>query len=238
MGSFHSDIRFVSPMTRTLHPTAVGTDLTLSGTVAAASGTVSGSMGVGGTVTSANVNIVGATGLVKQAAGVGSVATLVNADVSASADIAMGKLQPYEFVAYAGPSALNVTGDGTFYTIASFTETLDVGGNFNASTGTFTAAVTGPHHFDAAVTLLELAAGHTQGWIEIVTSNGTFRGTRGNFGAMRDSGNVFTAVISVTCDMDAADTATVRVIVNGSTKVVDVEGGPTRSTFFAGYQVG
>lgn len=165
---------------------------------------------------------------------------LVNADVDAAAEIAMTKLRPYEFLAYVSSSVTNVTGDGTYYTILQDSELFDDGSNFAPGTGTFTAPVTGKYHFGAACGLLDLAAGHTQGWIEVVTSNRTYRGSRCNIGAMRDNGNVAALVMTVpVADMDAGDAAYVRVIVSNSTKVVDVEGNASiLITYFGGYQVG
>ena len=53
------------------------------------------------------------------------------------------------FSAYLSPASIpNVTGDGTLYTIICDTEIEDRGGNYDHSTGIFTAPVTG---FDLCV---------------------------------------------------------------------------------------
>ena len=163
---------------------------------------------------------------------------VLNVHVGASAEIAMTKLQPYEFLAYVGTTVTNVTGAGTTYTVIFNTEVMDAGAAYNTGTGTFTAPVTGTYHFDVSVSVPEVSAAMTQGWIEIVTSNRTYRGFRVNAGAVRDGGNVVGFVMSATCDMDASDTATVALkIFNGAGNTADVEGGSTLVSYFGGYQV-
>lgn len=75
MGNFTGDIKFVSPPTTVLNSNAFGTNLTLSGTVAAAFGTVTGNFGIGGTV-------IAAAGTVAGALNVGGVATLASGTVT------------------------------------------------------------------------------------------------------------------------------------------------------------
>lgn len=92
MGSFHSDIRFVSPMTKTLHAQATGTDLTLTGTVSAAGGTVTtlnvgGAAAVGGTATLGAGTVTGALG-VAGALGVSGTATIASGTVTAGLGVA------------------------------------------------------------------------------------------------------------------------------------------------------
>lgn len=172
-------------------------------------------------------------------AGASAFGALVNADVSDSADIAMTKLQPHEFLAHRTSSASNVTGDGTAYTVPFNAEVYDVSSAYNTSTGVFTAPVTGRYHFEFLLTLNGLGAAHNIGYPELVTSNKTFRGTRGNLGAMRDSTNAMSVALSVTCDMDANDTAHVSVVAAGGTKVVAVAGDASiGETYFSGYQAG
>lgn len=181
----------------------------------------------------------GLSGVLKASSSVVSAAGLLNADVDAAADIAMTKLQPYEFLAVRSSQVVTATGDATTYTILFNSEIYDVGSAYNPATGVFTAPVTGKYHFDIAIALAGLAAGHTIGYPQLVTSNKTYRGLRSSYGAMRDNTNSMSVSLSITCDMDANDTASVTIVVGGSTKVVAVDGdGTVGLTYFSGHQVG
>lgn len=174
----------------------------------------------GGGATTADFRIRSGTGPTKQFAG--------------NVGAALG-LTPCRFNAYVGTSTSNdKTGDGTAYVVASYTEIEDPRANFDASTGIFTADVTGTHVFDVAVTLANLGALHSTLLIELVASNRTFILLKTNpFAVVPGAGNpTFNAAVSV--DMDAADTAKVQVTVSGSTKTVGIAGGAAPITYFAG----
>ena len=111
------------------------------------------------------------------------------------------------------------------------TEVFDVGGDF--ATNTFTAPVTGKYQLNAHLYLggLDKDADYIQAGI--VTSN------RGYYQVM--SLNPFDAdflymdmTIVVLADMDASDTAHIRLYQSGGSTTLDIDGG----TYFTGYLVG
>ena len=161
---------------------------------------------------------------------------VLNVHVGAAADIAMTKLQPYEFHAYNSATDADVTGDGTAYTVQFDTE-LWTSAEYDG-TATYTAPITGRYDFEASVLFLEVGASHNSALIELVTSNRTYRGDQIHLGNVRTSGNVSVLAICVqAADMDANDTAQIRVTVSGSTKTLDVFGTTFPVTHFSGKQV-
>ena len=143
------------------------------------------------------------------------------------------------FLAYVTNNVLNVTGDATDYTIIFNGTVFNVGSNFNTSTGTFTAPVTGRYQLNATVAFGNIAASHTTGYCYIATSNRSYIMILGNPGAMKsgDGNNEVYWSGSTLADMDAGDTATVHLIVSGSSKTIALAsgGGPASiTTFFSG----
>ncbi len=139
------------------------------------------------------------------------------------------------FLAFVNASVLNVTGDGTVYTVIFNTEVFDQGGNFNTTTGIFTAPVTGRYTFHYAIEMAGVTVGMTQGVVIINTSNRFYRSCFNNVGAMRSSINEIVIPGSATCDMDAADTAQIDVDFQNGTLVADVRGDAgNAATFFSG----
>lgn len=134
------------------------------------------------------------------------------------------------FSAYISAASLdNVTGDGTEYEIVFDQESFDLSGNISA--GLFTAPVTGKYLLTTIVTLLNLSAANTYGYLDIETSNVVYELALGNVGNMRDGSNTYGVCASVVADMDAGDTAKVTIAVFGSTKVVGVLGEAECSRF-------
>ena len=137
------------------------------------------------------------------------------------------------FQVYNSVSDVDVTGDSTVYTVDFDTEVYDQGGNFTADT--FTAPVTGKYQFDILIYLKGLLSSHTDGNIQLITSNNSYILWLGNPTAIRDGNSnqlVFGGSIQV--DMDASDTAHVNLLVSNGTKVIDVHGASNRPTIFTG----
>lgn len=140
------------------------------------------------------------------------------------------------FLARKTASTLNVTGNNTVYTYICDGEIYDVGSNYNSTTGTFTAPVTGKYDFTSCcyVTGITLATS-IQG--QVVTSNRSYRLVTRSFAAT--TGDQGTNMAVDGADMDAGDTATVTVVVGGiGADTADVYGDTSSElfTWFSGAQ--
>jgi len=140
------------------------------------------------------------------------------------------------FLAYNSANDANVTGDGTTATVELDTEIFDQGGDFNTTTDTFTAPVTGRYRFQAHVKFYNLSASFTTALIYLVTSNRTYDANMINIGAVRDANNTAGIQISVLADLDVGDTARIDVYVYGGGQTVGVAGlnGSELTTWFSG----
>lgn len=119
-------------------------------------------------------------------------------------------LQP-AFSAYLGTTDSNVTGNGTTFTLGSgnaLTEIFDQNSDFVTS-GTFTAPVTGKYFFYSQIECQQ-ATGATSFELQIITSNNTFA-----FATLISSLAVQTKTMCAFADMDATDTTTFTVRLNG-----------------------
>lgn len=144
-------------------------------------------------------------------------------------------LQP-SFFAHLNIAQTNVTGDATAYTVVIDTEIFDRNADF--ASNAFTAPFTGIYAFSGVVRLAQVDATHTNLLLELVTSNGAFICVDENPGIQIVSGQLAVAFSCAAVDMDAADTATMRVTVSGGAagKVVDIVDG-RGTTFFQGHLV-
>lgn len=150
-------------------------------------------------------------------------------------------LQP-AFFAYQDANQTNTTGNGTYYTLGTtkdLTEVFDQNSDFDPTSGTFTAPVTGRYSFNGIADMNALTAAMTTGEINIVTSNRTWISNYVNIGAGRTVAALadhYGLQASIFTDMDAADTATCRVkIEGGAGNTSGVGGGSNVSTAFSGY---
>jgi len=114
----------------------------------------------------------------------------------------------------------NVTGDGTVHTVEYTTEYFDQNADFDG-TSTFTAPVTGRYRICATV-LFDEAGAATSSYIEIEASNRTFRSWLCDPSTVSHAAGQFTPFITALVDMDASDTAIIKVMASGTTKVVDI----------------
>lgn len=138
------------------------------------------------------------------------------------------------FLAYNSTLRSAVTGDGTVYTIPFNNTVFDQNSDFNTTTGTFTAPVTGRYSLTASILLTGLTAAVTSALMSIATSNRTYQLFDFAGGTTRDNNNNCIMNCSVLADMDAADVANITVVGGGTTKVISVSA-TTYDTTFTGY---
>lgn len=124
------------------------------------------------------------------------------------------------FIAYKSATSSNVTGDGTAYTIVANAEITDLGGNYDATTGIFTAPVSGFYTIYSSFYLTGLEAGDII-VTDLVTSNRTYEAQD----LYTVSGETYGIIRRV--DMEAGDTAFVTITVTGGDKDVNVFGNGT-----------
>ena len=141
-------------------------------------------------------------------------------------------IQP-SFLANLNSSSANVTGDNTIYTVVG-AEIFDLGSNYNASTGVFTAPVSGYYKFGLGTVLQECNTGdgHTAGQLTLVTSNASYVAQQSILTA---SDGQYGLTLAILVPMDANDTASMTIQVNGGAKTVDAKGSTgARPTWFSG----
>lgn len=126
----------------------------------------------------------------------------------------------------------NVTGDGTSYTVIFGTEDFDSGSNYNNTTGIFTAPVKGEYRFSGSVYYSEILAAHYSHNLSIVAGGLTFiHNNTSPASAFPFVASCFP--FSVLVDLDAGDTVYIKLLVIGSTKVIDIG----TSSYFCGEYV-
>lgn len=135
------------------------------------------------------------------------------------------------FFAYLGTTDTNATGNGTAFTIGSgnaMTVVFDQNSDF-ATTGIFTAPVTGRYFLQCAVLVTGITSLTGLNY-DLTTSNRLIRSN------VIPIGTTAQQTISVLCDMDAADTAKVVITLSDTGgKVDDIFGVATNPyTFFSG----
>ena len=142
------------------------------------------------------------------------------------------------FLAVNSSGSTNVTGDGTAVTVGFDSEIFDRGSNYDNTTDTFTAPNDGYYSFSATVRIEGLAAAGTlgQGKLELVTSNATYLIENVNVENVKASDDKYSFNGTVLAEMEAGDTAYMRLTVSGGTKVVDITG-VNRITSFSGHLV-
>jgi len=150
----------------------------------------------------------------------------------------LNAVQP-AFAAFKSAASTNVTGDGTVYTVIFDTVYFDQGSNYNATTGVFTAPITGKYLFTSNVEFINVIA-VTQIQLNIA---GTFGLSA--FSIMNGSTATATGFLilngSVLVPMTAGQTCSMMTNAQGTTKTVGVNGnggsGGGGITSFTGYLV-
>lgn len=124
------------------------------------------------------------------------------------------------------------TGDGTNYTLTFTTEIYDQNNDFDG-TSTFTAPITGRYYLTVFVNISGVLSTHTVGALAIVTSNRTYTSVDAPSKIFNPNTN-YTHMLCTFADMDAADTAQVKLAISNGTKVIDILGGSSIITAFSG----
>jgi len=152
-------------------------------------------------------------------------------------------LQP-AFLAHASGDQSNIAIDSDV-TVNFGTEIVDKNNDFNNSTHTFTAPVTGTYNLGFYFKLDNMDTGATSYQIQIVTSNGTYMKTEdpASWGSSpSDFTNGYSDYIFTIADMDAADTALFKIRQSGGTSQCDLvredSGSGTLFTYCYGYLIG
>lgn len=144
-------------------------------------------------------------------------------------------LQP-SFLAYNSTTDTNVTGNGAVFQLEFDTEVFDQNADYDNTTDTFTAPVTGRYFLAVSGRVNNGGLGCDIVDNYITTSNRTYSGSYQGGGAM-PSTDIQSFNTWILADMDAADTATSSVVVSGAASGMDdmgVVGGASPITYFCG----
>ena len=147
------------------------------------------------------------------------------------------KNQP-AFLAFNSSTDDNIVIDD-WTTVDFDTEVFDVGGNF--ASDTFTAPVKGLYFLTTQVTLRTMDVGASGYRVQLLTSNRNYTAYLDTDQILNADATGWHAVTPVTsvCDMDAGDTASVRIYQGGGTQETDIVGhSSSLLTWFSGYLLG
>jgi|LUMT01.1.fsa_nt_gb hypothetical protein len=127
----------------------------------------------------------------------------------------------------------NVASDGTLVTVKYDSERFDQNSDYNTSTYTFTAPVTGKYYLHAQVYVNSVDSAATYYSLRIDTSNKDYISI---YNYTHSDINYITFQIDVLADMDANDTATVGFLQPDGTSQTDIQDNASY-TFFCGHLV-
>jgi cytoskeletal protein CcmA (bactofilin family) len=203
--------------------------LAVAGVLTGASLDISGDIDIDGT---SNLDIVDIDGAVDMAT---TLAVAGNVDFNGDLDVAGTVTMPSQpaFSAQTSAAITDVATDGSNNTVKFGTEIFDQNADFNTTTFTFTAPVTGKYQLNANVYMLNSDAECTYIRVQINTSNRNYSNIIDpEWSADRGED---TLNISVLADMDASDTAIVVVRQYEGTAQMDVPA--SINSNFSGYLV-
>ena len=144
-------------------------------------------------------------------------------------------LQP-AFLAYASNFQSNIAVSSDV-TVVFDGEVFDQNADYNNSNYTFTAPIDGRYQFQTSVRIQDAMTASLYYYIQLVTSNRAYLGYIINTAAFDQDVGYMTLNISVLADMDACDTAYVKIVQHSGNQQTDIYGGAEYSTNFSGYLV-
>ena len=112
------------------------------------------------------------------------------------------------------------------------TERFDNNGDYNNSSGIFTAPVTGKYLLGTTLILGQPSTAAAYVSVIIKTSNRDYTATLNDYDAFDSTAVYFSAGRTFVCDMDAGDTAFVGVYQGGGSATTDIYASTTGSIFF------
>ena len=150
-----------------------------------------------------------------------------------------GTLSPRQpaFLAHVVNTQTNLS-SGT--TVNFITEVYDVKGNYNNSTSTFTAPLTGKYLLGFHLRLQSIDISASRYWIQINTSNRNYVTDMFTSDTNAFDGDLayWSVGGTVVADMDASDTATITLHQTGGAAQTDVYGTSSPQSRFYGYLLG
>jgi len=145
--------------------------------------------------------------------------------------IMVNSTQPCFFARQSGTVA-NVSGDSTAYTCVYDVSVYDNGSNYNATTGVFTAPVTGRYQFNCCVTLEQLGIAHTTTTLSFSNIGvATYTQRCGALFPIVGGDGLVSITGQIIIDLTAAQTFSTILTISGGTKTVDFYGQNVSSWF-------
>ena len=144
-------------------------------------------------------------------------------------------LQP-AFLAYVGSTENNLASEDA---VPFSNEVFDNNADFNTSTYTFTAPVTGKYFISFSCRLDNVDTASSYVRLRCNTSNGQRGGAHSIFdpGTLSGDAQYWGMGDHILCDMDANDTAIIRFVYNSGAQQVDIPGSSTEQTHFSAFLV-
>jgi hypothetical protein len=144
-------------------------------------------------------------------------------------------LQP-AFLAYVGSTENNLASEDA---VPFSNEVFDNNADFNTSTYTFTAPVTGKYFISFSCRLDNVDTASDYVRLRCNTSNGQRGGAHSIFdpGTLSGDAQYWGMGDHILCDMDANDTAIIRFVYNSGAQQVDIPGSSTEQTHFSAFLV-
>ena len=139
---------------------------------------------------------------------------------------------PKQSAFLATASTMTNIAEGSLVTVTYNSEIFDQNADFNTSTHTFTAPVTGRYQLNATVRLQDLDVDAHFIYLYLITSNRSYQNIV-TLSSYDEDIEYLTLNIPVLADMDASDTAIAKIFLESSGNVqVDIHGA---ETFFSGF---